>query len=189
MRPHRQTRIGSMNRLILTLGVAALAFLATHPASAQTGSEATTPAAETPAIVTLTPQDVERFIAAVTELGELGLRLTGSSAADVAQMTEEMSTQDEAAAILAKYDFDLPEFRDVGYSVMMAYAAGELEDAQIDVTAARDQFAALQGLIPEDQYRMLEQQIAEAQRTIAAQPQSNVELVRTYKALINAATL
>jgi hypothetical protein len=182
--------VDSWTRQILTLAVAVAACIAvgfiTAPAASAQSSESTMPAT-----VMLTKIDVERFIATMPELSEIGLNIIDGSGADttgVTQMTEAIASQDEAIGILEKHGFDVPEFRDVGYSVMMAYAAGELENSDVDVAAARDQFASLQGMIPEDQYQMLDQQIGNMQEAIESQPEANIELVREYKSQIAAAT-
>ena len=134
---------------------------------------------------------MERFVATLPELNEIGLHLIDSSGTDatgVSQMSEAIGSQDEAIAILEKYGFDVPEFRDIGYNVMMAYAAGELENSDVDIAAARDQFASLQSIIPAEQYDMLDEQIVNMQEAIESQPEANIELVQKYKSRIAAAT-
>ena len=177
-------------RSILTLAVAAAACIAvgfiSSPAASAQSSQATLPAS-----VILTQDDVERFVATLPELNEIGLNLIDSSGADatgVSQMSEAIGRQDEAIAILEKYGFDVPEFRDIGYNVMMAYAAGELENSDVDIAAARDQFASLQSIIPAEQYDMLDEQIVNMQQAIESQPEANIELVQQYKSRIAAAT-
>ena len=177
-------------RSILTLAVAAAACIAvgviTSPIASAQSSQATLPAS-----VILTKDDVERFVATLPELNEIGLNLIDGSGADatgVSQMSEAIGRQDEAITILEKYGFDVPEFRDIGYNVMMAYAAGELENSDVDITAARDQFASLQSMIPAEQYDMLDEQIGNMQQSIESQPEANIELVQQYKSRIAAAT-
>jgi hypothetical protein len=177
-------------RPILTLAVVAAAVIAagliTSPAaSAQTDQETM------PATVILTKDDVERFLDTLPELNEIGLHVMESSGTDstgMSQMSAAIGQQDEALAILEKYGFDVPEFRDIGYNVMMAYAAGELGNSNIEVAAARDQFASLQSVIPAEQYDMLDEQIVNMQQAIESQPEANIELVQQYKSRIAAAT-
>jgi hypothetical protein len=200
MQPNRRStfdlsHFNSVTRPILTLAVAALTFIAvafiTAPAaSAQSGTAPET-RTTTPATIVLTKNDVERFVAAIAELGDLGLRLSesgGMDATGVMQMTESIANREEAIGILDEHGFDVPEFQEVGYSVMLAYAAGEMENADVDIAAARDQFASLQGMIPEEQYQMLDQQIGNMQQAMESQPEANIELVRGYKSRIEAAT-
>jgi len=187
---HNSTSFYSAIRPILTLAIIAAAVIATGlitspAASAQTDQETM------PATVMLTKDDVERFLDTLPELNEIGLHVIESSGTDstgMSQMSAAIGQQDEALAILEKHGFDVPEFRNIGYNVMMAYAAGELENSDVEIAAARDQFASLQGMIPAEQYQMLDEQMGNMQQAIESQPEANIELVREYKSRIAAAT-
>ena len=146
--------------------------------------------AERPEPVMLTNADIERFIGALTDLKQLGVQPAQDSDSDpsgMAAMTNALQTNADAISTLDKHGFDAVSFQRVGYSVMMAYAAGEMENASVEIAAARQQLEAMKSQMPPEQYAMLEQQILGALSMFTDQPPANVELVKPYKARIDAA--
>jgi hypothetical protein len=178
--------------LILALHVA-LSFLIAGPAFAQSAAESTAAptlgGVQTPQPVTLETDDIERFIATMGKLKNLGVNVAEQSQSDPTGMTE-MNTalQANADAVLVLEDngFDITSFQRVGYSVMVAYAADELENADAEISMAKQQLAALKGQMSPEQYAMIERQMLGATSMLENQPPGNVDVVRPYKRQIDA---
>ena len=144
-----------------------------------------------PEPVTLTDSDIERFISALNDLRAMNIQPTNNGDSDPTGMIDLQSVTQAntgAQAILDQHGFDPSSFQRVGYSIMMAYTAAEMEYAGAEIEASRAQLESLKGLLPPEQYAMIEQKVLAAQKVLLDQPQGNIERVKPYKARINAAT-
>jgi hypothetical protein len=142
-------------------------------------------------LVQLSESDVEHFIAASKDLQRLGIRAQrnlGNDPSSTERWAIGLQTNAEALGILRRHTFDLPRFQQVAYSVMMAFAAEDIQKA-----AGADEMAArleeMKSKIPPEQYEQMKQMTAAASASITAaknQPEGNVALVARYRDQITA---
>lgn len=147
-----------------------------------------------PEPVVLNEQDIERFIAAVTELQQLGADYsppaTGKEGAEhnAWRWSQGLSANDEALAIVKRHGFDSAEqFGLVTYSITRAWAANELEKNRPQIEEAKRQLAEMKGELPPRTYQMMEQRMLGALAHYQDQPKGNRELVAKYRDEIEAA--
>lgn len=116
--------------------------------------------------IALRAGDVERYLTVMRELRRVGL--TGTQERDSTPMT--WAARPEAAHVLAENEFDVPGFRRVAWSIMLAMAADDPgRTGGADSLAARATGTG-DGTTPR------------RSEAIRSQPAGNVELVRRYRA-------
>jgi hypothetical protein len=160
----------------------------TSAAAAASGGEAFIPEP-----VTLTERDVERFIVVMKEFDKLGVeydaRVGDNTDASIRNMGTAWSANREAMAILNRNDFDLGRFQRVTYSIMMAAAAAEMQGNESQMNAATAQLEAMKGKVAPEVYEQMkraQEQSMQMTQSMMNQPAGNVELVRRYRAEIEA---
>jgi hypothetical protein len=176
-------------------GRAALAALAICfvVAAAAPAEDASTPIARTEMRV-LAADEVERYVAALRELTELGLEPQARGDAPQAQReaTEMQHSQDMQQA-LARHGFDAASFGDVHWNVMMAYLAeamsAQSEELQQARAQQREMLAEMKQQMPPEQYEATAKAMEDllpALDAATAAPAQNLELVAAHRAELDA---
>jgi hypothetical protein len=170
-------------------GRAALAALAICfvVAAAAPAEDASTPIARTEMRV-LAADEVERYVAALRELTELGLEPQARGDAPQAQReaTEMQHSQDMQQA-LARHGFDAASFGDVHWNVMMAYLAEAMSALSEELQQAqqREMLAEMTQQMPPEQYEATakaREDLLPALDAAPAAPAQNLELVAAHRA-------
>ncbi|MCA9762405.1 MAG: hypothetical protein KC544_04665 [Gemmatimonadetes bacterium] len=138
--------------------------------------------------IALSESDMERFVAVLGELKELGesvrpLREAGTD------LGAGLAANAEAMAILRRHDFDdLRDFQQVGYSIASAIGAAELAGREDEMAAAREKMEAMKGSMPKAQYDAMMQAQGMATGMVSNQPDGNVALVQRWRDRLEAAS-
>jgi hypothetical protein len=133
--------------------------------------------------VILTPDMIERFIAAATELKTLGLEAAADGQLDPndpAQMANLMQAGSQAMQIMSKNGFDMMNFQQVAYSVTMAAGAAQIDVNQAEVDMLRQQLEAMKSQMPPEQYEQARKGLTGMDSIYSEQPPENIALVKNY---------
>lgn len=174
------------------LGIALAACGGGEPgASADEASPAAAAAMFTPEPVTLRDGDVERFLTVMREFKRLGLETQGRGdpGESVTAMASAWGANREAMDILRRNDFEMVEFQRVTYSIMAALAASEMEGSGAKMQEGAAQLEAMKDKLPKEMYEAMkktQEQATQMTQSLMQQPEGNVELVRRFKADIEA---
>ncbi len=144
----------------------------------------------------LSADEVDRYIAALKELTQLGLdasaQLEGNPSA-VQQRAAAMKYGAEMQDVLAEHDFDTLSFTDVHWNVLMAYLASELEQPSSEMKEAQAQqqqmLAEMKKQLPPDQYEQAAKAMGQLMPTLnaaLAAPEVNRKLVAARRGELDA---
>lgn len=156
------------------------------------GDAAATSAADTDVVVALTERDMERFLTVMRELKRLGVGYDADASdpgSAIAGMASAWAANREAMAILQANDLDVVRLQQLTYTIAMAMAASEMEGNAAKMQESAAQIEAMKGQLPPEMYEQMKQgqEAAEAMtRVLLEQPPGNVELVRRYRAELDA---
>lgn len=178
---------------LLSLGMAAAACGGGEPETspADASSAAAAAGVFTPEPVTLREGDVERFLTVMREFKRLGLETEarGDPGQSVSAMATAWGANREAMDILRQNDFEMVQFQRVAYSIMAALAASEMEGSDAKMQEGAAQLEAMKDKLPKEMYEAMkktQEQATQMTQSFMRQPEGNVELVRRFRADIEA---
>ena len=135
-------------------------------------------------IIELTDGDVERMIALSKEAETSDIEVDGLGEGDMPNynsMAKALGSNTDAVALLSKHGFTPESYRDVAINVALAMGAAEMRKNEAQMEASLKQLEAAKGMMPEDQYNMLVEQITGTLATFEKAPDSNIELVEKFR--------
>jgi hypothetical protein len=162
-------------------------------AAAALAEDAPAPIARTEMRV-LSADEVERYVAALRELTELGLEPQAAGDAPQAQREAAgMQHSQDMQQALARHAFDAASFGDVHWNVMMAYLAEAMSAQSEELEQARAQqqemLAEMKQQMPPEQYEATAQAmeaLLPALDAATAAPEQNRKLVGAHRAELDA---